>query len=287
MPQEPSMSKQKLTVATCQFAENWQPLHNARIMCRLIAQAAEKKADVVHFHECALSGYGEAVGTPQYDWAELKKATKAVLEQARRSKVWVVFGSSHPLTPPHKPHNSLYVVSPAGRIVDRYDKRFCTGGDLECYSPGDHYVIFRISGIICSCLICYDVRFPELYRDLARLGVRVVFHSFHNARRKKSRGIWNKIMRRTVQAHAGMNSMWISANNSTARLSCWPSVFVTPDGLVARQMAADRSGVMVNVVDPTIGYYDATGGCRELALKGRRNTGKAVRDGRSRVRTCY
>ncbi len=281
------MPDQKLTVATCQFAENWEPLHNARIMCGLIARAARMKADVVHFHESALSGYGEAVGTPEYNWADLKKATKAVLDQARRSKVWVIFGSSHPLTPPHKPHNSLYVVSPAGRIVERYDKRFCTEGDLKCYSPGDHYVTFKIRGFVCSCLICFDLRIPELYRDLARLGVRLLFQSFHNARRKKARGIWNKIMRRTVQAHAGMNNMWISANNSTAHLSCWPSVFVTPDGLVAGQMVIDKAGVMTNVVDPTIKYYDAAGTSRELALKGGRNTGRTVRDPRSRNRTCY
>jgi hypothetical protein len=44
----------------------------------------------------------------------------------------------------HEPHNSLYVISDSGQIVERYDKRFCSGGpdgstsDLAHYSPGSH-----------------------------------------------------------------------------------------------------------------------------------------------------
>lgn len=276
-----------LKVATCQFSEDWNPLRNGRKMCAQIRQAALRGADVAHFHECALSGYGEAVGTPKYPWDELKQATRGVLEEAKRSKIWVVFGSSHPLTAPHKPHNSLYVVSPAGKIVDRYDKRFCTSGDLDCYSPGDHYATFAIKGFLCSCLICYDSRFPELYRDLMRQKVQVMFHSFHNARRKKSRGIWPKIILPTLQAHAATNHMWISAPNSAAVLSCWPGIFITPDGLISGRLTVDKPSVMVNVVDPSKKYYDAVTGMLGIIRRNGRNSGKRVNDPRSKNRTCY
>ena len=39
----------------------------------------------------------------------------------------MVVGSSHPLTGRRKPHNCLYVISSRGKLVERYDKRFCTG----------------------------------------------------------------------------------------------------------------------------------------------------------------
>jgi predicted amidohydrolase len=42
----------------------------------------------------------------------------------------VVLGSAHPLTPPHRPHNSLYVISDKGQLVDRYDKRFCSNTEI-------------------------------------------------------------------------------------------------------------------------------------------------------------
>jgi len=279
------MPKRTIRIATCQFSETYQPRRNAAVIRRYIARAARRGADVVHFHECALSGYGGQVGRADYDWSALREATASVLAEAARRRIRVVLGSSHPLTPPHKPHNSLYLILPSGRIVDRYDKRFCTTEDLETYSPGDHTVTFRINGIRCGLLICYDLRFPELYAELYREGVRVVFQSFHNGR-MDGPGIHEHIMRQTLQAHAGINGMWISAANSSAYYSRWPSVFITPDGKLAAQARRNRPGMILNTVDPTRKYYDAGSVFRDLALGGARHTGKCVKDPRSSDRTC-
>ena len=71
----------------------------------------------------------------------------------------------------------MYVISEAGEIFDRYDKRFCSGdaegrtGDLAHYSPGDHPSVWEINGVRCGALICYEYRFPELYRQYAGEGV--------------------------------------------------------------------------------------------------------------------
>ncbi|WP_408629849.1 nitrilase-related carbon-nitrogen hydrolase [Amycolatopsis aidingensis] len=74
-----------------------------------------------------------------------------------------------------------------GDLVERYDKRFCAGdpdgrtGDLAHYSPGDHPSTWEINGLRCGALICYDYRYPELYREYAKAGVRLMFHSFQVA----------------------------------------------------------------------------------------------------------
>lgn len=275
-----------LRVATCQFAESFQPHRNGAVIRRYIAAAAKQKADVVHFHEGALSGYGLEVASADYDWDALRDATESILEEAAKRQVWVILGSSHRLTGPNKPHNSLYVISPAGKVVDRYDKRFCTGRDMEIYSPGDHFVTFKINGIKCGLLICYDSRFPEMFREHCRLAVRVMFHSFHNSRAPR-RGILTDIMRPTIQAHAGTNAMWISAPNSSAYYSLWPSVFVTPDGRIAGHVAQHRAGLMVNTVDTGKDYYDASAPHRGLALRGVLQSGKCPKDPRSANRKCY
>ena len=278
------MPKGKLRIATCQFSENWQPRRNAVMVRRYISAARRMRADVVHFHECALSGYGGEVGSPDYDWSALREATEQLLAEAAKRGIWVVLGSSHPLTPPHKPHNSLYLISPQGKIADRYDKRFCTEGDLDVYGPGDHFVTFRIHGVRCGLLICYDLRFPEIYRELYQLGVRVVFQSFHNGR-MGGPGIHEHIMRQTLQAHAGINAMWISAPNSSASYSRWPSVFITPDGKIEGQLSRNRPGIMINTVDLSRTYYDASAPFRDSAIRGALHSGKCVRDARSADRT--
>jgi predicted amidohydrolase len=278
------MSNAKLRIATCQFSENWSPRRNASLVRRYIGAAAKRRCDVVHFHECALSGYGGEISSPGYDWSALREAMESVLEEARRHRIWVVLGSSHPLTPPHKPHNSLYLISPQGKIVDRYDKRFCTTGDLRDYAPGDHFVTFRLKGVQCGLLICYDLRFPEAYRELYRLKVRVVFQSFHNGR-MDGPGVHEHIMRQTVQGHAGINGMWISAPNSSAHYSRWGSVFIGPDGLIRGRLPRNRAGLMVNEVDPKAPFYDAGVVFRDLAIRGVLNTGDCVEDPRSEDRT--
>jgi predicted amidohydrolase len=274
----------KLRIATCQFSEGWQPRRNAAIIRRYIAAAKSRGADVVHFHEGALSGYCGAISSPQYDWLALHEAAESVVAEARRRRIWVVLGSAHPLTPPHRPHNSLYLISPAGRIIDRYDKRFCMTKELDAYTPGDHFVRFELNGIRCGLLICYDLRFPELYCELYKMGVRVVFQSCHNAH-KDGPGIHEHIMPQTLQAHAGINAMWISAPNSSAYYSRWGSVFVGPDGKITGRLPRNKAGMMINTVHTGREYYDAGSAFRARAIRGVLHSGTVVRDQRSRRRS--
>jgi predicted amidohydrolase len=125
---------------------------------------------------------------PGFDWELLRDAVGAIAGYCRRLGIWAVIGSSHRLSNGHKPHNSLYVISDSGAIVERYDKRFCAGdpggqsGGLEHYSPGSHFSVWEINGIPCGALIWYDYRYPELCREYRKRGVQLVFHSFHAAR---------------------------------------------------------------------------------------------------------
>ena len=275
-----TMKNTRLTIATCQFAENWSPLANAAVMRRHIQRARAQGAQVVHFHECALSGYCGAISSDDYDWDALRQAAKGLLEEARRQKVWLILPSAHQLTPPHRPHNSLYVVNPRGEILDRYDKRFLMPSELDVFTPGDRFVTFDIGPVRCGLLICFDLRFPELYRELCRRGVKVLFQSFHNGR-FDGPGVHEHIMRQTLQAHAACNGMWISAPNSSAYYSRWPSVFIGPDGVIRGQLHRNRAGLMVNTVDLSQKIYDPISPSRDLALRGQLHNGRCVKDARS------
>ncbi|MHC5138734.1 MAG: carbon-nitrogen hydrolase family protein, partial [Planctomycetota bacterium] len=162
------MSEGIIHIATCQFPVSADVEANASHIRTQMRQAADGAADIVHFSECALSGYA-SVDFPSFDrynWNLLKEKTSEIIELAGDLGIWVILGSSHRLTEPNKPHNSLYLISSEGKLVDRYDKRFCTQIDSDNYTPGDHFVHFEVNGVRCSLLICFDLRFPELYREL-------------------------------------------------------------------------------------------------------------------------
>ena len=282
------MKAGKIRVATCQFAETFHPRRNAAMILRYMAKAKAERAELVHFHEVAMTGYLPRPGAPapnDVDWPGLRESTQRICAEARRLRLWVVLGSAHRLTPPHKPTNCLYLISPQGRIHDRYDKRFCTGIDLRVYTPGNRFVTFNLNGVKCALLICYDLRFPELYRQLGRQGVQAIFQSFHNAY-TNGPGIHNKIMRQTVQGHAGINYFWVSMTNSSGYYSRYPSVLIQPDGVIAASLIQNRPGVMVNTIDTTRRFYDPSRDHRARATRGILHSGRLVRDPRQTNRKC-
>ena len=272
-----------IKIATCQFPVCGDIDANAAHVAALIQRAADEDADIAHFPECALSGYASVDfnSFTDYDWNLLKTKTLEIIERAGELDIWVILGSSHRLTKPNKPHNSLYLISSEGKLVDRYDKRFCTEIDFDNYTPGDHFVHFDINGIKCSLLICFDLRFPELYRALYKDGVKCVFQSFYNAR-QQGPSIHSDIMQQTMQANAANNSLWVSMTNSCGWFCPYPSCFIQPDGRIIEQLPEHTEGLMINTVDLTEKFYDPTADFRDNAIEGKlTNSDERLSDQRS------
>ncbi|MHC4115792.1 MAG: carbon-nitrogen hydrolase family protein [Planctomycetota bacterium] len=266
------MAERALKIATCQFAVSCSIKRNASQIDRFMQKAGKFNADIIHFPECALSGY---VGTDfpsfaGFDWTFLSQETKRIMSLAEELKLWVVLGSVHESTKSDKPYNSLYLINPAGKIAGRYDKRFCTEGDLRRHTPGSRFVYFKINGVKCSLLICFDVRFPEIYRKLYKQGVNCVFQSFYNAR-QAGPSVHTHIMRQSMQCRAATNCFWASVSNASGYYSPYPSCFIQPDGKIIGQLGFNRAGIMVNKVDMSKKFYDPMVGYRGLAINGKLN----------------
>jgi deaminated glutathione amidase len=305
-----------LRVATCQFPVSSEIRSNLTFVKRQLRIAKERGANVAHFPEGALSGYAgtDFPSFTGFDWDELRRATSEVLQSARGLGIWVVLGSAHRLSDGHKPHNSLYVITDFGQIIDRYDKRFCSGspdemsGDLAHYSPGDHATSWVLNGVRCGALICYDYRFPELYREYAKAGTELVFHSFHAASASAQRitamaeaigpdlaplnnaathtypGI---TMPAAMTAAAACNHVWISCPNSSRPQSCWPAFMVRADGVTVGRLRRNSAGVLVTAVDTEQDLYDSTADWRRRAMAGELHSGTLQSDPRSADRTCF
>lgn len=275
----------KIRIASCQFPVSSDIRANYQFIEDQMIEAKLKNADIVHFPECALSGYPgvDLQSLGNFKWDELHRMTDSIISLAKTLNIWVILGSLHKLSGNNKPHNSLYVINSEGKVLDRYDKRFCTSEDLKYCTPGDHFVTFKINGVNCGLLICYDLRFPELYREYRKLGCDMIFQSFHNAHEKKG-SIHPVIMPITAQGHAATNYFFMSLTNSSAPES-WPCYFITPDGLVQNKLAKNIPGILISDIDITTKYYDASKEFRSDAMRGKLNSGETVSDTLSSKRT--
>jgi len=166
-----------MKIAALQMVSTTEVARNLDTAAALIDEAARAGAELV-----ALPEYFCLLGRKDTDKLAVAEADghgaiqQALADSARRAGVWVV-GGTLPMraADPQRVRNSCCVYAPDGRRVARYDKihlfaydngreRYDEGRVLEA---GDTPVAFDALGLRIGLSICYDLRFPELYRALA------------------------------------------------------------------------------------------------------------------------
>ena len=108
----------------------------------------------------------------------------ALARTAKELDVWLLIGSlALKSEDDDRFVNRSFLISPDGEIAARYDKMHMfdvTLSDTETYResdgyrPGDRAVVSHVDGTLVGLTICYDLRFPYLYRDLAHAGASIV-----------------------------------------------------------------------------------------------------------------
>lgn len=97
--------------------------------------------------------------------------------------IWTLIGSLALKSDGPRFVNRSFLISPAGGIVARYDKIHMFDVDLadgevyresDGYRPGETAVIAPLPESVLGMTICYDLRFPALYRALAQAGAGVI-----------------------------------------------------------------------------------------------------------------
>ena len=243
----------KLRIATCQFPVSASPAENAKYIRDFMRAAAGEGAHLLHTSEASLSGYAgcDFKTFEKYEWDLLRKETTSLRALAKGLKMWLVLGSAHFLDKKSKPTNCLYLIDPEGKIIDRYDKCFCTGGDQQHYSVGNRLVTHAIRGVKVGLAICYDICWPQLYIAYREKGVTVMIHSFHNAR-SKGKNCLDTLNVRQVPTRCADNRLWAVANNSSQPYSHWGSFIARPDATIAKQLEINRPGMLVHDFPDTL-----------------------------------
>ena len=214
----------------------------------LMRQAGRAGARVIHFpegaicspHKRIMSVTGPAeVGPADWgraDWEVLRQELAATARLAGELRLWTVLGSVHPLTPPHRPHNSMYVLSDRGELVTRYDERLLSNTKLSfMYTPGAGPVTFEADGLRFGCAMGIEVHFPEVFAEYERLDVDGVLISTGPGQPSGGTAAFAA----EAQAHAAINGLWVSFAMAAQHSITAPSGTIAPDGHWAAQCPGD------------------------------------------------
>lgn len=159
---------------------------NLTVTRSLIAEAAAQGARFVLTPECTNLISGDRAWQASVLQPEQSDDTLAALRaQAAELGIWLLIGSlALKSDDPAEPRfaNRSFLIGPDGRIVARYDKIHMfdvTISDSEsyresaAYRPGSQAVLAE-GPVPVGMTICYDLRFPHLFRTLAQAGAQIV-----------------------------------------------------------------------------------------------------------------
>jgi omega-amidase len=141
---------------------------NLRKIGEFAERARAAGAELVVFPEVADTGYYmPIIRATARPWSE--GAVPALREMARRLSLAIVCGVSE--KEGEVIYNSQVFIDARGEIAGSYRKThlFCAGSidENEWFTPGDRWVSVACAEFRLGLSICYDLRFPELYRQLA------------------------------------------------------------------------------------------------------------------------
>jgi len=238
-----------LTLATCQFAVSADVRANASAIRRQMRTAARRGARLVHFSEAALSGYAGAnfPTLDGYDWPLLAAETRRIRDLSAELGLFTILGSTHRHRT-GKPTNCLYLISPQGRVAKRYDKRFLIPRDHEHYAAGTRVVTHTIDGVKFALLICFDFRFPEIWRACLRRRCRVVFFSSYQAQPKPNL-LMEHVAPAILTTRASESFIHVVANNTSGGHQWYNTRVHRPDGSIAAEAPWNKPAVLVHTID--------------------------------------
>jgi len=250
-----AMEPETLRVAAVQLQSQDDVSQNLEACRRLVGNARREGAKLVVLPEnfayfgadTGKHGCAERLSDPD------GKIQRALAELARSSEVFLVAGGfPEASTDPARPYNTALAYGPDGQLVGSYRKIHLfdvalRDGTVHSESagstPGDSLVTFDIGRFRVGLSICYDLRFPELYRGLVDRGANVLLvPAAFTAQTGKDH--WHPLLRaRAIESQSYVVAAAQWGKHPLGRATYGHSLVVDPWGTVVAE-ASDKVGII-------------------------------------------
>jgi len=232
---------------------------NLKTLKRMVGEAAADGAALVLTPEYSLlmDGSGRVMreGALKADGGPVLQELQ---ELAVKTKTWLLIGSLTLKTDEDRIVNRSFLISAEGSVAATYDKIHMFDVTLpdgkmiresSSYRPGDRAVIAKTPWGSLGMTVCYDVRFPHLYRALAQQGAEFlsVPSSFQ---RQTGKAHWHTLLRaRAIENAAYVLAPAMCGDHSGNRQTYGHALIVDPWGEVLAD-AGEEPGIIAADIDP-------------------------------------
>lgn len=247
--------------AAVQMRSGMEPERNARDMEALVREAAGLGATYVQTPEMTGAMVREKEAREKLFVPEDRDIIVATARRlAEELGLFLHIGSTAILREDGKVANRALLFSPTGETLATYDKIHMFDVDLDhgeswresaAYEPGTHAVTARINDATLGFAICYDLRFPQLFRAEALAGAQVLTVPAAFTR-QTGEAHWHVLLRaRAIENGAFVVAAAQGGQHEDGRETFGHSLIVDPWGRVLAEADHDRPGVVMAEIDPS------------------------------------
>ena len=246
-------------VAAVQMCSGISPAANIAAMRSLVGTAAARGAQYVQTPEMTgiLQKDGEAMLGAIVE-QDRDPVFSAASDLARENRIWLHVGSTAIRLSDTMAANRAGLFSPRGDLVATYDKIHMFDVDLgqgenwresSRYRPGERTVVADTGLFRLGMAICYDIRFPQVFRHQAKLGAEVltVPAAFTVP---TGQAHWETLLRaRAIENGAHVIAAAQGGLHEDGRRTYGHSMIISPWGEKIAELAHDEPGVLIAGID--------------------------------------
>ncbi len=233
---------------------------NIGVATALIVEAAQKGAHFILTPEMtnAVDRNAERLTASLPEGEDIEEV-KAFSAAAADNGVWLLIGSMAVRRGDGRLANRSFLFGPDGEIAARYDKIHMFDVSLEngeswresrVYHPGDEAVVVATPLAAFGLSICYDVRFPHLYRAMARAGAEVLCVPAAFTR-QTGKAHWKTLLTaRAIECGAFVIAAAQGGVHEDGRETFGHSLIISPWGDILTEAKGDEPGIILAEIDP-------------------------------------
>jgi len=246
-----------MRIAAVQLAVTGDIPANLREMEAHIRRMHEKGSELIVFPECCLTGY------PPHTLKAVSDVSAGAVTEAIGSlqrlvdtlNVAILFGSIVPQK--GKYSNSAVLLRPRGE-KKAYSKRTLWGWDRDNFIPGCESGVFDLGGLRIGVRICYEIRFPELFRELYRGKTDINIVLFYDVSEREDKERY-EIITSHLRTRAAENVTPVVSVNTAALFQTAPTAVFGKSGELFHACDPGRPGFLLFDFEKTENTFSEQG----------------------------